>query len=69
MRELVAELFSGDEAWIVGGAVRDHALDRPLIDLDVALRDPAQAARKLARHIGGAPFLPSERPGAWRVVL
>lgn len=69
MRELVAELFSGDEAWIVGGAVRDHALDRPLIDLDVALRDPAQAARKLARHIGGAPFLLSERHGAWRVVL
>lgn len=69
MRELIEELFAGDEAWIVGGAVRDHALDRPLIDLDVALREPAQAARKLAKRVGGAPFLLSERHGAWRVVL
>jgi hypothetical protein len=69
MRELVEELFAGDEAWIVGGAVRDRVLGRPLIDLDVALPEPAQAARKLAKHIGGAPFLLSERHGAWRVVL
>jgi len=69
MRELVDGLFAGDEAWIVGGAVRDRALRRPLIDLDVALREPEQAARKLARRVGGAPFLLSERHGAWRVVL
>ena len=69
VRELVDALFAGDEAWIVGGAVRDQALGRPLIDLDVALREPEQAARKLARHVGGAPFLLSERHGAWRVVL
>src|SRR5690242_21334462 len=69
MRELVRELFAGDEAWIVGGAVRDHALERPLVDLDVAVREPKQAARKLANRIGGAPFLLSERHGAWRVVL
>src|SRR5690348_18486283 len=68
MRELVEELFAGEEAWIVGGAVRDRALGRPLLDLDVALRDPAQAARRLAKHVGGAPFLLSERHGAWRVV-
>jgi hypothetical protein len=69
MRELVDDLFAGDEAWIVGGAVRDRALGRPLTDLDVALRGPEQAARKLARRVGGAPFLLSERHGAWRVVL
>lgn len=69
MRDLVVELFAGEEAWIVGGAVRDQALGRPLVDLDVALREPAQAARKLAKHVGGAPFLLSERHGAWRVVL
>ena len=69
MRELIEELFSGDDAWIVGGAVRDRALDRPLLDLDVALREPEQAARRLARRVGGAPFLLSERHGAWRVVL
>ncbi len=69
MRELVEELFAGEEAWIVGGAVRDRALDRPLVDLDVAVREPEQAARKLAGQVGGAPFLLSERHGAWRVVL
>src|SRR5690242_15581415 len=69
MRELVRELFAGDEAWIVGGAVRDHALERPLVDLDVAVREPKQAARKLAKRVRGAPFLLSERHGAWRVVL
>jgi len=69
MRELVEELFAGDEAWIVGGAVRDHLLERPLLDLDVAVREPRQAARKLAERVGGAPFLLSERHGAWRVVL
>lgn len=69
MREVVEELFSGEEAWVVGGAVRDQALGRPVVDLDVALREPEQAARKLAKHVGGAPFLLSERHGAWRVVL
>lgn len=69
VRELIDELFAGEEAWIVGGAVRDRALERPLVDLDVALREPEQAARKLARQVGGAPFLLSERHGAWRVVL
>ena len=69
MLELVEELFGGEEAWIVGGAVRDQALARPLVDLDVAVRDPKRAARKLAKHVGGAPFPLSERHGAWRVVL
>jgi tRNA nucleotidyltransferase/poly(A) polymerase len=69
MRELVEELFGGEEAWIVGGAVRDRYLERPLLDLDVALREPQQAARTLAKRVGGAPFLLSERHGAWRVVL
>ena len=69
MRELVGELFGEVEAWIVGGAVRDRVLGRPLVDLDVALREPQQAARKLAKRVGGSPFLLSERHGAWRVVL
>jgi tRNA nucleotidyltransferase/poly(A) polymerase len=69
MRELVEELFSDEEAWIVGGALRDQALERPLVDLDVAVREPKRAARKLAKRVGGAPFPLSERHGAWRVVL
>jgi tRNA nucleotidyltransferase/poly(A) polymerase len=69
MRELVEELFAGEEAWVVGGAVRDEALGRPLVDLDVAVREPQRAARRLAKRIGGSPFPLSEQHGAWRVAL
>jgi hypothetical protein len=69
IRELVEELFAGEEAWIVGGAVRDEALDRPIVDVDVALVEPERAARRYARASGGAPFPLSERHGAWRVAL
>jgi hypothetical protein len=65
----VEELFADEEAWIVGGAVRDQELGRPVIDLDVALAQPEQAARAYANRSGGAPFPLSERHGAWRVVL
>jgi len=69
MRELVEELFAGDEAWVVGGAVRDEALDRPLVDVDVAIREPERAARAFAMRAGGAPFPLSGTHGAWRVAL
>src|SRR5262245_12530440 len=58
---------AGEEAWIVGGAVRDDLLGRPVIDLDVACRDPRAAAHRFAKRNGGAPFPLSERHGAWRV--
>jgi len=54
---------------VVGGAVRDQALGRPVVDLDVALAQPERAARAYANRSGGAPFPLSERHGAWRVVL
>jgi Poly A polymerase head domain len=66
--ERVRELLAGEEAWIVGGAVRDAFLEKPVLDLDVACRDPRQAARRFADRFGGAPFPLSERHGAWRVV-
>ena len=69
IRELVEQLFADEEAWIVGGAVRDHALERPIVDVDVALAEPERAARLFARESGGAPFPLSERHGAWRVAL
>jgi hypothetical protein len=69
MRELVEELMSGQDAWIVGGAVRDELLGRPLIDVDVACKEPQAAARAYAGRSGGAPFPLSERHGAWRVAL
>lgn len=68
MDERVREILSGKEAWIVGGAVRDQLLGRPVLDLDVACRDPKDAANLFARRFGGATFPLSERHGAWRVV-
>jgi len=67
MLEDVREVLAGGEAWVVGGAVRDELLGRPLVDLDVACRDPEQAARAYAARTGEAIFPLSERHGAWRV--
>jgi tRNA nucleotidyltransferase/poly(A) polymerase len=67
--DVLDELFADEEAWVVGGAVRDHALDRPVVDVDVAVREPRAAARKLAKRVGGAHFVLSEQHGAWRVAL
>jgi tRNA nucleotidyltransferase/poly(A) polymerase len=69
MDELAREILAGEEAWIVGGAVRDELLGRDVIDLDIACRDPQGAAREYAKRAGGAPFPLSERHGAWRVAL
>src|ERR671916_1527656 len=69
MREQAREVMAGEEAWVVGGAVRDELLGRELVDLDIACRDPRRAAREFARKAGGAPFPLSERHGAWRVAL
>jgi tRNA nucleotidyltransferase/poly(A) polymerase len=69
MRELARELLAGEDAWVVGGAVRDELLGRPVVDLDIALADPRAAAYAYARRSGGAPFPLSDRHGAWRVAL
>jgi hypothetical protein len=69
MRELATELLAGQEAWVVGGAVRDDLLGRELVDLDIAVREPKPAARAYANRSGGAPFPLSERHGAWRVAF
>jgi len=69
MLELAQETLRGEEAWLVGGAVRDELLGRELLDLDIAVRDPRAAARAFAKRSGGAPFALSEQHGAWRVTL
>jgi tRNA nucleotidyltransferase/poly(A) polymerase len=68
MDERLREILSGEDAWIVGGAVRDALLLRPVLDIDVACADPRDAAHRFARRFGGAAFPLSERHGAWRVV-
>jgi hypothetical protein len=66
---LVRLVFAGGEAYVVGGAVRDERLGRPVVDLDIACAAPREAARAFAARVGGAPFPLSERHGAWRVVV
>jgi Poly A polymerase head domain len=68
MDELVRDVLAGEEAWFVGGAVRDELLGRPVVDVDVVCRDTTAAARTYARRSGGAPFPLSERHSSWRVV-
>lgn len=55
--------------WIVGGALRDALLGRPVVDLDLGVaRGEQEAARAVARASGGAAFPLSESFGAWRSI-
>ena len=57
-----------DRAWLVGGAVRDECLGRPVTDFDLAVDGDARAlARGLGRATGASSFALSEAFGAWRV--
>jgi tRNA nucleotidyltransferase/poly(A) polymerase len=69
MDDLVLELLAGQEAWFVGGAVRDALLGREVVDVDVVCGEPERVARRYARRSGGAPFPLSDRYGGWRVAL
>jgi tRNA nucleotidyltransferase/poly(A) polymerase len=69
MAERLREILDGEEAWIVGGAIRDRLLERPVLDVDVACAEPRDAAHRFAGRFGGAVFPLSGRHGAWRVVV
>ena len=69
MDERLREILGEEDAWVVGGAVRDELLQRPVLDLDVACAEPRDAANRFARRFGGSVFPLSERHGAWRVVV
>ena len=61
---------AAEDVWIVGGAVRDALLGRPVRDLDLAVQggEPEKVARRLARAVGGPVFPLSEAFGAWRAM-
>jgi putative nucleotidyltransferase with HDIG domain len=66
--EIAREALRGERAWVVGGAVRDRLLGRPVVDLDIAVAgDPRALARHLAVVAGGPAFQLSGEFGAWRV--
>jgi Poly A polymerase head domain len=65
----VQAVLTGEAAWVVGGAVRDELLGRPVFDLDIVCLEPERAARALMARAGDAVFPLSTQFGAWRVVL
>jgi hypothetical protein len=69
MDERIRTAVAGVEAYVVGGAVRDELLGRPVVDVDVATPDPEVAARIYAGLAKAALFPLSERHGAWRVAF
>lgn len=54
--------------WLVGGAVRDALLGRPVTDLDWLVAEPEAEAARAAELTGGAYFALDEARGHWRVV-
>ena len=66
VREALGE---ADGAWLVGGVVRDALLQRPLVDVDLAVvGDPEATAKVVARAFGGPAFAHSETFGGWRAL-
>ncbi len=60
----------GVRVWLVGGAVRDALLNRPVHDWDFAVdRDASALARAVGDTVGGAYFPLDEERGTSRVVL
>jgi tRNA nucleotidyltransferase/poly(A) polymerase len=67
MLEAARAVLAGEEAWVVGGAIRDELLGRKILDLDIACREPKAAAEAFGRREGGAVFRLSGPHGAWRI--
>ncbi|OJU83530.1 MAG: hypothetical protein BGO11_13555 [Solirubrobacterales bacterium 70-9] len=62
-------LGGAEGVWIAGGAVRDAALGKDVVDLDLAVAgDPGPVAKALARELGEHAFELSAEFGTWRVV-
>lgn len=69
MPDAVERALAGQQAYLVGGVVRDELLGRPIVDVDIACEQPERVARSYARETQGALFALSERHGAWRIAL
>ena len=64
-----AALGEREDVWVVGGAVRDAALGRPVVDVDLASGgDVRDDARAIAEAAGGHSFELSAEFGTWRAV-
>lgn len=66
----IAKFLKDEEVYVVGGAVRDRLLKRPLIDIDLVIdRKPDQMGRQIAKKFGGTAFPLDEKRGITRVVF
>lgn len=62
-------LAERDDVWIVGGALRDAALGRPVVDVDLAAAaDERGVAEAIARAAAGHAFELSAEFGTWRAI-
>lgn len=62
-------LGARDDAWIVGGAVRDAALGRDVVDVDLVVAGEARSvAGEISRGAGGVAFSLSEEFGTSRAL-
>lgn len=68
--ELSPLVGGGEEMWLVGGAIRDMLLERPVADLDFATPgDPTPLARAFARSVKGHWFFLDEGRRQSRVAI
>jgi len=67
--EAVVSIAAGSRPYLVGGAVRDLLLGRPVKDLDISLEGESESVgRRLAGALGGTFFFLREEEGTARVV-
>ena len=66
----IVDLLRPHQAYLVGGAVRDALLERPIYDLDFALpKDTITAAKMVADQLGGSFFVLDPDRDTCRVIL
>lgn len=62
--------FAGEDIFVIGGAVRDRYLGKPVFDIDLALPySPDKIAKKIADQLKGSFFLMDEERGITRIAL
>jgi poly(A) polymerase len=60
---------AGEQVWLVGGSVRDHILQRPIRDFDLAVAGAARPlAKRLAQQLGAAYYDLDPARDAGRIV-
>ena len=66
----ITDLLPASRAYLVGGAVRDLLLNRPIHDLDFALpEDTIPVAKRVADQLGGSFFVMDQERQTCRVIL